>query len=68
MRKGTVSFEHAHYAAKKISSNRKTSGVVQVRRLGPGQNDFGVFVIDGAKHRQGPAGVLVSQYRRGQQS
>jgi len=64
MRKGPVSLEHASYAAKKIS--RKTSGVVQVRQLGPGQ--FGVFVVDPPKYPGGPSGSLVSQYRRGQQS
>ena len=64
MRKGPVSLEHARYAAEKIS--RKSPGVVQVRQLGPGQ--FGVFVVDPARHPQGPVGVLVSEYRRGQQS
>jgi len=64
MRKGPVSLEHARYAAEKIS--RKSPGVVQVRQVGPGQ--FGVFVVDPARHPQGPVGVLVSEYRRGQQS
>ena len=64
MTKGIADLKHARYAAEKIS--RKSPGVVQVRQVGPGQ--FGVFVVDPARHPQGPVGVLVSEYRRGQQS
>ena len=64
--KGNVDLEHARYAAKKISGNRKTSGVVQVRQLGPGQ--FGVFVVDPPKYPQGPVGALVTQFRKGEQA
>ena len=66
MTKGNVNLESASSAAKKIS--RKTSGVVQVRQLGSGQNDFGVFVVDPPKYPQGPVGVLVSQYHKGEQA
>jgi hypothetical protein len=69
--KRTVDLQHAFFAAKKVSGNRKLSGaegVVEVRRIGPGQHDFAVFIIDPAKHPQGPGGVLVTQFRRGRQS
>jgi hypothetical protein len=64
MTKGSVDLESASSAAKKIS--RKTSGVVQVRQLGPGQ--FGVFVVDPPKYPQGPVGALVTQFRKGEQA
>jgi hypothetical protein len=64
MNKGRVSLEHANFAAKKIS--RKTSAPVQVRQLGPA--DFGVFVVDPAKHSQGPGGVLVAQFHKGERT
>ena len=64
MTKGSVDLESARSAAKKIS--RKTSGVVQVRQLGPGQ--FGVFVVDPPKYPQGPVGALVTQFRKGEQA